>query len=131
MLHHGILGFAAIHKLQPLPMTSISPIETVIPRSFSSLSSSPSASVANHDVTRLADGTGPTKNKGKEREVDIQSDEFEGSEAEQTMETASYPPMNDDETETRRVEEASQALLRERKPIDLSPTAEPQAMGSG
>ncbi|KAF8070224.1 hypothetical protein FPV67DRAFT_1007238 [Lyophyllum atratum] len=82
-------------------MTSISSIETVTPATLSSLPSSPSAS---HERTFLAD-SGSANFKGKQREVDLGYDDFQGDEPVQSPDSSSYPPTNDEAAETRRIEE--------------------------
>lgn len=98
-------------------MTSISSIETVKPDTFSPVTPSPATSASNNERTWLADETGNPRHKGKERRVDLQYDDTEGEEALQSPEGLEYPPTNEDEAETRRVEEVSRVLLPDTTPL--------------
>ena len=82
-------------------MTSISSIETVTPRSLSPLVLSSSE----HERTWLTHEAGTSATKGKQKEVDIPLDEFESDERPEGTDSSTYPPLNDNEAETRRVQE--------------------------
>jgi len=83
-------------------MTSISSIETVTVRS---LSPSVLSSSNEHEWTWLTHEAGTSATKGKKKEVDIPLDEFESDERPEGTDSSIYPPLNDNETETRRVQE--------------------------
>ncbi|GLB37150.1 hypothetical protein LshimejAT787_0402010 [Lyophyllum shimeji] len=82
-------------------MTSISSIETVTPGTLSSLPNSPGIS---HERTSLAESESRIL-KGKRRAVDSGYDSLQDDETTSSPYSGAYPPTNDEEAETRRVEE--------------------------
>lgn len=110
----------AVHDL----MTSVSSIETITPHPLPSLPPSPSSE---EDLSRAQvwqDDTNShhqpshTAAKGKQKQTrenyrDNGSDEALGS----PEESGAYPPTNDDQTETRRVEEVSFAGQKYQVPL--------------
>lgn len=88
-------------------MTSISSVETVIP-----LSASPSLTSPQKFLPCTPKPIGSTQEneihsdgKLEQKEVDILLDEFDGDERTKAAETSTYPPISDNESDTRRVEE--------------------------
>lgn len=92
-------------------MSSISSIETVTPRNLSSLPPSPTTSGSNQERTLLGAEPGHFELdqpwKGKGRQLEQEHDGFETDDVSHPSHNGVYPPTNDDEAETRRVEEVS------------------------
>ncbi|RDB16992.1 hypothetical protein Hypma_002679 [Hypsizygus marmoreus] len=87
-------------------MTSISSIETITQRTLSaSPPLTPTTSGSHNDRTWLADESGNSKGKGKRKQTTPEDDDLDGVEASPSTDASAYPPVNDEEAETRRVQE--------------------------